>query len=619
MVYCCAECWVVIRKGIARLTRVLMFGFAPLPFEGLRMSGPGLRTWHLLQVLLNAGHEVCLIADRIYGSYPDDLPDVITHTEERWTYHSVADVRWHNPSSLRPLAQAADAECVLGVTTTASAVAAELAGDLPLWVDLYGSIMAEAQLKALVYGDDVHLAHFWAFERKALERGDIFSSVSERQQWSVVGELGMWGRLNQWTSGYEFATTIPIAAETTPYAPTHKVIRGVLADKQAFVVLYSGGYNTWTDVDTLFNALETVMSQRPEVIFVSTGGKIDGHDDVTYARFQKLTQGSVHAHRYKLCGWVPNEDVPAYYLESNVGINADRLSYEALLGSRTRVLDWMRAELPGILSSLTELSEQVVAAGAGLAYRPGDAADMASCLLRCVDDRTAAAAMGKRARQLLLERFTYEATTERLRAWIAKPSHAPDYGHEVPKLVSPSQGVSAGIAQAIERRSLGLGLALQLWPIIARITDALGLRPLQKRLAKIGMRALRLDRPPYKVDFLRHRIPLQMQPGGQYDCPLKLRNDGTTPWLTSRQSDKGVNVSYHWRTEQGAILIKEGARSALPETIRGGQKVELALHIDAPDQPGCYRLELDLIREGVTWFSEAGSPGPSLLINVRGG
>lgn len=347
------------------MTRVLMFGFGPLPYEGLRMSGPGLRTWHLLSVLRAAGHEVCLIADRVYGSYPEGLPNVVTHSESGWTYHSVSDVRWHNPTSLRPLVKAANAECVIGVTTTATAVACELAGDLPLWGDLYGSIMAEAQLKALVYGDDSHLSHFWAFERKAIERVDIFSAVSERQQWSVVGELGIWGRLNQWTSGYNFVTTIPIASETMPYNPPRKVIRGVLADNDAFVILYSGGYNTWTDVDTLFNALEAVMSQRADVLFVSTGGKIDGHDDVTYTRFQRLIEGSPYAQRYHLCGWVSNEDVPAYYLESNLGVNVDRPSYEAQLGSRTRVLDWMRARLPSVSSSLTELSAEVVAAGGG--------------------------------------------------------------------------------------------------------------------------------------------------------------------------------------------------------------------------------------------------------------
>src|SRR5207247_3638588 len=140
----------------------------------------------------------------------------------------------------------------------------------------YGSIMAEAQLKALVYGDDAYLSHFWTMERKAIERGDIFSTVSDRQRWSLIGELGMWGRLNQWTSGYEFATSIPIASDTRRYQLDRRVIRDSVGD-DAFIILYTGGYNTWTDIDTLFSALEIVMCDFPAVVFVSTCGKIEGH------------------------------------------------------------------------------------------------------------------------------------------------------------------------------------------------------------------------------------------------------------------------------------------------------------------------------------------------------
>ncbi len=595
-----------------------MFGFGPLPIEGLRVSGPGLRTWHLLRALRSAGHEVCLIADRVYGSYPADIPELVTRQEDGWTYHSISDARWHNPAALRPLVEKSGAACAIGVTTPATAVASELVGDLPLWGDLYGSIMAEAQLKALVYGDDSFLAHFWAQERKSIERADIFSAVSERQQWSIIGELGIWGRLNQWTSGYEFAVTIPISSETTPYpTPPRRVIRGIHADEDAFVILYSGGYNTWTDVDTLFAALEMVMAERPEVVFVSTGGKIEGHDDLTYTRFQALVNASPYRKRFHLCGWVPNEDVPAYYLESDLGVNVDRMSYEALLGSRTRILDWMRAGLPSVSSSLTELAQQAVAGGGGLAYEPGNAQDLARCLRRCASDRAATARMGECARQVLIERFTFEATTKPLLAWVAKPYHAPDYGRSVPKLVASAQTVASGVAQAIERRSLGLALALQVWPKIARVTDTLGLTRLQRWLVKVGMRALRLERPPYRVQFVRYQVPDQMQTGQVYQCPVRVRNTGATHWPTSRTNPTGINLGYHWLTTDEVMVVRDGPRVELPADLPSGRMADLTLCVTPPEQPGSYLLQLDMVREGVTWFSESGSPGPKLTVEVQ--
>jgi glycosyltransferase involved in cell wall biosynthesis len=534
----------------------------------------------------------------------------------RWTYHHVADTLWHNPAGLRPLVESFKADCVVGVTTTACAVAAEVIGDLPFWCDLYGSIMAEAQLKALVYGDDSHLNHFFAFERKAIDRGDIFSSVSERQGWALIGELGLWGRLNQWTSGYEFVHTIPIASETEPYQSKRKVIRDVLADEDTFVILYSGGYNTWTDVDTLFEALERVFDAHPDALFVSTGGKIEGHDDVTYARFQRLTAGSRHAKRYQLCGWVPNEDVPAYYLESNLAINVDRPSYEALLGSRTRILDWLRAGLPSISSDLTELARDVKSAGAGFTYRPGDVEGLAQLIQMGYENRGKLLEMSSAAQALLLARFTYEATTPELKKWVSNPAHAPDYGKNVPRLVMPAQGVGTGIAQAIERRRLGLGLAVQLWPLVARVTDALGMRSLQKRLHRWGLHLLRLDRPPYKVDWLSVEIPNTMTPGMLYTCPVRVRNDGTTPWPPS-EGDKGFFLSYHWRDESGILVRKEGKRTPLPSLVRGGASLQLNMRIEAPPISGTFVLELDMVREGVTWFSEAGAECKPITITVE--
>ncbi|MEP7286464.1 MAG: glycosyltransferase [Chloroflexota bacterium] len=598
------------------MTKVLMFGYGPLPIEGLRMTGPGLRTWHFLTVLLEAGHEVCLIGDRIHGIYPADLPDVVSQRKDNWIYHSVSDMLWHNPAGLRPLIDAFGADCAISVTTPASAIGAEMVGELPMWADLYGSVMAEAQLKALVYGDDAYLSHFWTMERKAIERGDIFSTVSERQQWSLIGELGMWGRLNQWTSGYEFATTIPIASETTPYTPTKKVIRGILAKDKDFVILYAGGYNTWTDVDTMFNALEIVMCQHPEVEFVSTGGKIEGHDDMTYMRFKKLIESSPYRDRYHLQGWVPNDDVPNYYLESNLGINSDRTSYEALLGSRTRVLDWMRAELPCVMSSLTELSAEVVAANAGLAYQPENTDDLVRCLMQCVSDPAETAEMGKRGRELLLSTFTYEATSKHLLKWVEKPSRAPDTGKDVPKLVRAYQNVGTQIAQGLERRSLGFSLALAVWPYIARVTTALGLQPFQRKLAAFGLSMLRLERSPYKAVYLNCEVPKKMRAGDVYEGTVNLRNKSATSWLTPTESDKAINLSYHWVSEQGTMILKEGLRSKLPEVVKTDKTVVVPFRVAVPDQPGRYRLELDLVREGVTWFSEAGSPGPSFLIDV---
>lgn len=598
------------------MTRILIFGYGPLPGEGLRLTGPGLRTWHFVSVLREAGHEVCLIGDRIAQTYPDDLPPVITRREPGWLYQSVADTIWHSPKSLGPLIADFKPDCVISVTTPAAIIAANNIGPLPLWADLYGSIMAEAQLKALVYGDDALLPYFWNIERRAIERADFFSAVSERQMWSIVGELGLLGRLNQWTSGHELATTIPIASESEPYSMTRRVIRGTLVDDSAFVILYSGGYNTWTDVDTLFAALEQVMSQRPEVVFVSTGGRIEGHDDLTFVRFQRMIEGSPHWERYKLQGWVPSEDVPGYYLESDLAVNVDRMSYEALLGSRTRVLDWLRAGLPFVMSSLTELGEQAAAARAGLTYRAGDVQDLTACLLRCITDPVERQAMGQRGRALLLEKFTYQATSQRLLAWAERPARAPDTDRPVPKLVQPYQNVGTQFLQVIKKRQLNLSLAVTVWPLVVRITNVLRLHGLQRRLAKIGMRALRMERAPYQARYSAVEVPLVMRAGEICEGRVTLTNTMAAIWPAAT-GPGSFSLSYHWKDESGRLIVRDGLRTPIPSLVEPGQSVTLTFRVAAPDAPGQYVLELDMLREGVTWFSEVGATGVGLPVRVE--
>lgn len=597
--------------------RVLMFGFSPLPVENLRMTGPSLRTWHFLNVVLASGHEVCLVGYRPHsGVYPSDLPDIVSQRKGDLLYHNLANRAWFSPKAVRPLVDQWRGDCVVGVTTAGAAAAADYADSLPLWADLYGSIMAEAQVKALVYGDDSYLAHFWEMERKVLERADLISAVSERQKWAVVGELGMWGRLNQWTSGYDFVKVIPVASETTPYARRAPFVRGKWVDENAFIVLYTGGYNTWTDVETLFKALECVMAVRPEVVFVSTGGQIEGHDDMTYARFQSMIRQSAFRDRYKLLGWLSSEALQSCYLESNVGVITDRASYEALLGSRTRVLDWMRAGLPCILSSLTELAQAVVEADAGMAYPPANVDELAHCLLRCAEQRSATAAMGQRARQLLLERYSFEMTTQALQAWVGQPTHAPDYGRNVQKLVAPHRAGGGQGLKSLAQTGFLLGLSMRLWPIFVSATNALGLSRMQAWVVELSRRLLLLSRSSYRAAYLSYQLPTQMQVGEVYRGNVKLLNTSSLAWLTSKQTPNPVCVSYRWIREDGEVLVWEGARSSLETVVERGQTATVPVLISAPKKAGRYVLQLDLVRENVAWFSEQGSPGPSALVEV---
>lgn len=160
--------------------------------------------------------------------------------------------------------------------------------------------------------------------------------------------------------------------------------------------------------------------------FVSTGGQIDGHDEITYPRMVSLINGSRFKDRFHLRGWIPRSEVPNYYLEADIGLNCEKPILEVAFGSKQRILDWSRAELPCVSTRLTELSRVLEQENAGLVYEPGDWAELGRLLCAAAGDRDAIRAMGRHCQRRFREIFGYSRTIEPFREWAKNPWRSPD-------------------------------------------------------------------------------------------------------------------------------------------------------------------------------------------------
>ena len=78
-----------------------------------------------------------------------------------------------------------------------------------------------------------------------------------------------------------------------------------------------------------------------------------------------------------------------------------------------------------------------------------------------------------------------------------------------------------------------------------------------------------------------------------------------------------VHVSYHWLQPDRTVAVSDGRRTSLPKPVAPGESLTLTVNVDAPGQAGRYILSVDLVEEGVTWFSEAGAPMCEQKINVQ--
>jgi hypothetical protein len=94
--------------------------------------------------------------------------------------------------------------------------------------------------------------------------------------------------------------------------------------------------------------------------------------------------------------------------------------------------------------------------------------------------------------------------------------------------------------------------------------------------------------------------------------PVSVTNGGTTTWQPG-----AFNVSYHLYTQSGAVLVWDGLRTALPSSIAPGQAATLDLIVRMPANAGSYLLRVDLVQEGVSWFSSQGVPMGSATLQVQ--
>jgi phosphoglycerol transferase MdoB-like AlkP superfamily enzyme len=107
--------------------------------------------------------------------------------------------------------------------------------------------------------------------------------------------------------------------------------------------------------------------------------------------------------------------------------------------------------------------------------------------------------------------------------------------------------------------------------------------------------------------------PRWLAPGAEVVRSVELRNDGSIGWRTGG----GFALSYHWFETEGEVAVWDGLRSRLDSPVDSGGSIEVELAVRAPMDPGWYRLQLDMVEEGVTWFSRSDpSPEPRTLVLV---
>ena len=479
--------------------RILVLGFAPLPFERERMvDSRGFRTWHIAQALNLDGHHVTLVACRSPGAYEraSSRPPVLRFEGERLVYYSAEREVFEGGQFLKQLCDRTQPDAIVTVHAYCAWVASRLRTEAPLWADLDSHAVGE--------GGEAAMAQGWPWERAALTRADAFSVVSQRRKHCLLGELAAVGRLGAADHPQEQIYYLPSPIDNAPYHHTKQVLRGRLVSEDDFIVLWSGAYDANTDVDTLLAGIAAAMREEARIRFVSLGGARPGEDNAAFYEFRRKVDESDLADRFLFLGWMSQEEVPSYYFESDVGISIECLSPELQLGGRYRLVDMMRAGLPVIATFGSEISEVVQDERLGLTCAPGDPHALQEAILTLARDESLRRRCGERARQWVFKHRILKEVMAPLCQWARNPTPAAGRGRardQIPSGWHP-RGRIARFLQVWETegrkatlRRVGAGLVGGIAHALARAfvrrrgTKAWGLDPREPPQAALVIRA----------------------------------------------------------------------------------------------------------------------------------
>ena len=125
--------------------------------------------------------------------------------------------------------------------------------------------------------------------------------------------------------------------------------------------------------------------------------------------------------------------------------------------------------------------------------------------------------------------------------------------------------------------------------------------------------SMRLPETAFRAAIRPTSVVDTITPSSQKQVAAVVKNVSGFTWPRS-----SVCLGNHWLSETGKTLVVDDARAELSQDLPPGGEEHLKLRITAPDNPGVYLIELDMVQEGVSWFKQRGSETAVFPVTVQG-
>lgn len=275
--------------------------------------------------------------------------------------------------------------------------------------------------------------------KEVLQRGDFFICANEQQRNFWLGMLVALGRID--IKRYKDSDNlknlidiVPFGIPDEPAAHTRNVLKGIYPQIKAEdkVIIWAGGVYDWLDPLTSIRAMHKIAATRPEIKLFFMGTKNPYRPLPKMRLCQQAIKLSKELWLYNknvfFNGWVEYSERQNYLLEADIGITTHRKNMESYFSSRTRVLDYIWANLPIITSEGDGFSEIVKHYNLGLVVKDNDADAVVEAIFNLLDNKEFHLTCKKNLKEIA-GRFYWEKTIEPLNRFCHSPRITQDRTH----------------------------------------------------------------------------------------------------------------------------------------------------------------------------------------------
>lgn len=193
---------------------------------------------------------------------------------------------------------------------------------------------------------------------------------------------------------------LPNAADPAVFDPA-RIAPHTSAAMSGRLIGFVGGFYPWHGLPLLLDAFMRIAPQLPDARLLLIG------DGPMRGEIERRIKAHGLEGRVVLAGSIAHAALPPYIASFHIGVMPDSNDY----GSPMKIFEYMAMGKPVVVPDYGPLRDAVTDGEEGLIFAPGNAADLARCLMALLGDPALHRKMSARARDRILTRHNWRENT----------------------------------------------------------------------------------------------------------------------------------------------------------------------------------------------------------------